>query len=332
MAVSRPPTDTDHNDVRLIQAFVKPGTDTLVWFEDPSTARPFWLVEWNGELYLPVENGQEIGIGLFNRSSDWRGYPIYVEGANLWTNGPSEPELCTPDQMWEIPGRQSRVFHHFFNVDTQQGRPLVMVTSGAGYAIGEASLGTTEFRGQIAIYQRLPRGQYGGITPPVTPRPWPGYLDDYPETRAGRSGTFGAKGGGLEAFGTRETFRSAGTKGGVSRGGGPSGFVPKGAGPAPKIHTDQQLGIGAGADEHVGSHVTGMQYGPEATRLGLVKTESRKDMRDVLAVARIEWSSWQWTPQGTSWWLNWVPLVPPTAPHVPVAPHRPHRPGYGYGA
>ena len=60
--------------------------------------------------------------------------------------------------MWEMKPGQRMLVKALMNPDAQQGRPLIITESGLGYTVGEASFGTTAYRGQIRVYEKLPLG------------------------------------------------------------------------------------------------------------------------------------------------------------------------------
>lgn len=303
MVVSNRPT-TNVGDIRLIPAWRVAGSQTTLWAQDMETMRPLHLVQWGDKIYLPVTEGLRLGIGLYNGSANWMGYPTYVEAKNLYDGGPSQPDDCTSDDMWEVQPYTKFVMDALKNRDHQTGRPLVIVANGLGMGIGEATFGTDEFRGQIRVYER---SAYPNTIPHSRPAsPFSGFGGGY------RGGFATRGGGGLESFGGEEVTRGAGPTRGTTRG-------------VPSVGTDHQVGIGAGAEERRESVETGVRYVRNSRLVAALNVESRADLREVLVAARHAVPQWYWTPEGPQWFTAWAPTEP-VAPHIPVAPPAPHRP------
>lgn len=303
MVVSNRPT-RNADDIRLIHAWRPAGSQTLIWAQDMSNGRLLHLVQWGEKFYLPVTQGLRLGIGVYNGSGNWMAYPTYIEAKNLYDNGPSQPDDCTSDDMWEVRPHSEFVMDALKNRDHHTGRPLVIVPNGLGMGIGEATYGTDEYRGQIRVYERSAVAHTVSQSPPADP--FPGFGGGY-------------RGGGLESL-DYETTRGAGpasygTKGsrGVTRGG-------------PEIGTDHQVGIGAGAEERRASYQTGVRYNRNSRLVAALHVESRSDLAEVLRAARHTSTAWYWTPNGPRWFATWTPPTAPVSPHIPVAPTAPHRP------
>jgi hypothetical protein len=141
----------------MIQAWRPSGSTTVLWAQDMFTGVPLHLVRWGDQLYLPVEPGLRFGICVYNGARNWKAYPTYVEAANLWSGGPSRPDDCTPDHMWEICPSERMVFDALMNAHSQRGRPFVVADSGEGFGIGETTFGTDEYHGQFRVYERSER-------------------------------------------------------------------------------------------------------------------------------------------------------------------------------
>ncbi len=303
MVVGNRPT-TNVGDIRLIHAWRQAGSQTILWAQDMETMRPLHLVQWGDKVYLPVTEGLRLGIGLYNGSAGWMGYPTYIEAKNLYDNGPSQPNDCTSDDMWEVQPYTKFVMDALKNRDHQTGRPLVIVANGLGMGIGEATFGTDEFRGQIRVYER-------SADPNTIPRSRSASpLQDF----GGYRGGFAMRGGGgLESFGYGEEItRSASPTRGVTRG-------------VPSVGTDHQVGIGAGAEERRESIETGVRYFRNSRLVAALNVESRADLSEVLRAARHTVPEWCWTPNGTRWFATWAPTEP-VSPHIPVASPAPHQP------
>lgn len=298
MAILNQPTG-DRSSYTFIRSFRPSGSTTVVWAQEMRSQRMYHFLRWGGDIYLPVGDGDHIGIGVYNGGPTWRAYPAYIEAKNLWEGGPSQPEDCSTDHMWELQPWQRMVMDALMNPGAQKGRPLVVVESGTGFGIGEATFGTEAYRGQIRLYERLMHG--GGHQ---YERPTNVGVGE-PEFLGGMRGV--VKGGGPESFGgpTR------------SRGAGPATRGSKG--PA---------AIGAGAEEYRGHYETGVTYQRNAQPVVFLKVEYRSDLQRMLNQA---WGTrWDWfwqIPVAPNWWdepWTWQPGYPePTAPQVPVAPHRP---------
>jgi len=312
MVVQHRPTTGDTRRIEMINAWHPLGSSTLLWAQDMSTGRPLQLVRWGDELYLPVTPGLRLGIGLCNRARTWRAYPTYLEGANIYSGGPALPNACTTNHMWELRPGQHMMLDALMNADEQLGRPLIIVPSGAGFGIGEATFGTTEYRGLIRVYERSSArsGWVQPMAPPPSyppPGPWPGSGGDLETLR-------NATGGPVR--------RSASYKGATST----PGFESLGAGPAPELRDAQPVGIGAGEEEHRTHVETGIRYRADAQLVAGLHVESREDLAEILASAQYPLSNWYWAPEGNRWYATWLPTTPrPTAAQVPVAPG-PHWP------
>jgi|GEM_PF-3487802 len=311
MAVSNRPTQ-DVNDIRLVSAWRPAGSQTILWAQDMKTGDLLHLVQWGNRIYLPVTTGLRLGIGVYNGSSGWKAYPMYVEGKNLYDNGPSRPDDCTSDDMWEAPAGSSLVMDALKNRDHRTGRALVIVSNGLGLGIGEATYGTDAFRGQIRVYERSALSY-------VAPRPMRSFDSDH----------FGARGG-LESFGNQTYGAATRSMGGLDTFGSKGVDVSRGV---PALGTDHQVGIGAGAEERRESRRTGVHYRRDSSLVAALCVESRADLAEVLGAAQHAGYQWYWTPSGPQWFTTWAPPAMPVSPHIPVAPepHRPEGNNWGWG-
>lgn len=312
MVLSTRPTVND-NDIRLIPAWQPVGSQTILWAQDMETRRLLHLVQWGDKIYLPVTEGLRLGIGVYNGSRDWKGYPTYVEAKNLYDNGPSQPDDCTSADMWEVKPLTSFVMDALKNRDHRTGRPLVIVQSGLGMGIGEATYGTDEFRGQIRVYERTAIAST--VPHESSMSPFPGF-GGY---RGGSRGGFATRGGAPESFGYDQ---------GATRGAGPASYGPPTTRGVPEVGTDHQVGIGAGAEELRESYETGVRYRRDSRLVAALCVESRADLAEVLRAARRPSIDWYWTPTGPQWFAHWTPSTSPVSPHIPLAP-QPHRPEGG---
>jgi len=298
MVVQNRPTN-DLGNIQLLHAWRPAGSQTLLWAKDMSTGRLLHLMQWGDQLYLPVTEGLRLGICIFNGSGNWMAFPTYIEGKNLFDNGPSRPDDCTIEDMWEVEPGGSHVMDALKGRDRRTGRPLIIVPNGQGMGVGEATYGTDAYRGQIRIYERRAENLAASYKQPMRPSFYP----SGPTTRDADP----------HIFGSGETTRGGATKGG--------GAVPRGV---PQIGTNHQVGIGAGAEELRPSHATGVQYGHGSLLVAALRVESRADLAEVLRAARHVGAEWYWTPSGPRWFTTWTPPVNPVSPHIPVAHPAPH--------
>lgn len=298
MVVSNRPSD-NVNDIQLIRAWRPTGSLTTLWAQDMTYGRLLHLVQWGGEIYLPVREGMRLGIGVYNGSGDWKAYPTYIEAKCLYDNGPAQPNDCTSDDMWELSPFTSLVMDALKNGDHQTGGPLIIVPNGLGMGVGEATFGTDEYRGQIRVYERsAERAQQRRSRRP--------FLGSGGGNRGGsRSASMGYED---EATHSMRSF------------GGPADFG------FPEVGADHRVGIGAGAEEQRESVVTGVHYKHDARLVAALRVESRKYLVDVLRAARLAHSDWHWTASDPTWFVNWRPSASPVPPHIPIAPQPPHRP------
>jgi hypothetical protein len=294
MAIQNQPTG-NRGHVEFIRYLRPQGSQTVFWVQEMRTNRMYHLLRWGDNIYLPVGEGDHLGLGFYNGRQSWVAYPMYVEALNLWDGGQSEPEDCDTDHMWELKPYQRMVADALMNANAQVGRPLIVVQSGAGFAIGESTFGSTQWRGQIRIYERLVYGS--------------GYQYQR-ETNEG-FGTFGGLRGreevGPQTMGIPKSF------GEITRGG-----------PAPK---GGRAAIGAGEEEFRGHVETGVSYQRDSQPVVFLQTELREDLLDMLSRAWGTKWDWFWSmPSSESlWWDNpwtWSPHQH-TSPQVPPAP-RPH--------
>ncbi len=131
-----------------------PSPGTTMWIQNMTTKQAIGLVKWGDTWYLPVDDGMHIGIGIYNGNSFAIACPAYVEARNIWDGGPAQPEDCSTDHMWEFMPGQQMVIDALMSPNSQNGRPLVIVSAGEGLAVGENTFGTTRFRGQVHVYER----------------------------------------------------------------------------------------------------------------------------------------------------------------------------------
>ncbi len=186
------------------------------------------------------------------------------------------------------------------NPGAQRGRSLIVVESGNGLAIGEATFGITEFRSQIRVYERI---QLGG-----------GYQRYRPtnvgEGRGLRGMVPAARSLGPEE-GSLESIARAGAKGIADE----------------PVYRGGRAAIGAGEEEYRQHSYTGVRYQRNAQPVIFLRTEFRCDLQPMITSA---WDSdWDWfwpIPPGPNWWdESWTWRPGRTASQVPVAPHRPRK-------
>jgi hypothetical protein len=299
MVVQNRPT-TRPNDIRLVDAWPPAGNpSSLLWVVDMRTGGNVRLLEWGDKLYVPVTEGMHLGIGLYNRTGAHRAYPIFVEAANLFDGGPSEPDDCSTRYMWELRPGATMLAHALVNPDSQAGRPLIIVPAHQGFGVGEATFGTERYRGQIRVYERSEAARTRRTPRPTYPTPGFPY--------GGGDAEVLRDAGSLESFGASST--RGGTKG-IS---------------FPEVGTTDQVAIGAGEEAYLGKYDTGVTYRRDAQLLGALQLESEADLAEVLRAAQLT-PDWYWSAP-SDWYQTWRPSPRPTAPRVPVAP-TPHT-GFG---
>jgi len=138
-------------------------TETVVWPIDSRTGYPLHIVKWGGELYLPVESALQVAIGVYNGSAEWRAYPVYAGEANIHVNGPSRPDQCSTDHMWEVQPQDHVIVDAFLGRDTQ---PLTVMPYSQTYKLGKATPITNTRPNQLRIFERvqasgsMPRGKH----------------------------------------------------------------------------------------------------------------------------------------------------------------------------
>lgn len=269
-------------------------------------------------LFCPVPTDRPfyLGIGLKNHSSRYKAYPTYIGGANVYLNGNGDPGACTSQEMWELRPHQAMIISHLLDPNAQQGRRLVVTPRGEGYGIGEATYGTTEFAGRIVVYERDSEGdqyhhRHGG-----------GFLgsDDF-ESRGDISSRGVRMGGTPKGLGLLggdlESTRSAGDSR-ITR--GPS----RSRSAEPQVDVD----IGAGAEQRVSHHDTGMTYSPTVISFPAIQliseAEAEELYRQIMGNHRIE--RYGEINRSQEWWN--VPNFTVTGAHIPMPPlpghHRPH--------
>jgi hypothetical protein len=154
----------DADQIELIRSFQPSGSRSVVSLWDAGENRRLPMLRWGDSIFAPVYEGMRFGLEIFNGRETMVAVPIYVEGANLWVGGSSEPEDCDPDHMWELNPGKSLKIDALMNSAAQRGRPIVITQTGLGSTVGEATFGTDAFRGQLRIFERLP------INPPPPPK------------------------------------------------------------------------------------------------------------------------------------------------------------------
>lgn len=171
------------NSPRLIKAWRPADTETIIWAIDMSRMTPLRMVlSSDNRLSVPVIPDIKIGVGTYNGSKTfWKGYPIFVDGANLWSGGTADPNTCSNNEMWQLPPDQSGVFDALMNRNCELGRPLTVVYGGSGYGIGEATFHTMQLNGQIVIYERI------GVSGPKQTHPTPYYPPGVRKIRSERT-------------------------------------------------------------------------------------------------------------------------------------------------
>ena len=265
------------------------GSNTVVFMEDMKTGLGLSMLRWGNEIYLPVEEGLNFGIGIHNGHSNFTAYPIFIEAKNLWDGGQNEPEACDTDHMWEFRAGQTQIVDKLMDPHSPTGRPLQIVPKGQGYGVGESTFGTTAFDGQIRVYERLalfgggyqaPRHTNEGYSSPT--------LESFGGQVKGLGGTRGAS-----------STRSAGATRGAA--------------------------IGAGAEVRQDHHDTGVRYQVQSEPVIFLRMEYRDALHPFLQSVM---GPWQWTfriPSNSYWWNEMVST--PVSPQVPLAPgpHLPRR-------
>lgn len=296
MAIQHTPSG-DPKFFDLIRFFRPSGSRTIAWAQDMDRNAILRLLRWGDEIYLPVYDGLRLGIGICNGSDIMRAYPIYIEAVNLWQGGQPQPEDCDTDHMWELMPGQTQVIDKMMNPHAQEGRPLIITETGFGNTVGEAVLGTSAYRGQIRVYERLSK--------------YSGDFQSYRRTNEG-SGSHDVYLGGSE------------WRGGPTRGMGP--MTTKGGHlEMNDVTRGGRAGIGLGASEHQSHHETGVSYQRNAQPVVYLRVEYRSDLQPMLSAA---WGSkWDWFepfPRTSFWWDDPWDWHLPTFPQVPeVKPHRP---------
>lgn len=154
MAIQRfPRGNQDYFD--LVRAFKPTGSETTVAVADvtdPYRKRLVRLVKWGNDFYLPTYVGMKYAIIINNGADRWMAYPSYFGGNPVYHGAPQDPELCTPDQMWELaPGKEMFISHL---MQGQNGREFVVTEVGQGVTIAEATHGNSDLAGDIVVYER----------------------------------------------------------------------------------------------------------------------------------------------------------------------------------
>lgn len=152
--------------VRLVRQVV--SGDLVFWVTD-GNGNVVHLLEWgDGNIYLPGKHGMRFALNVHNRSGSWVGLPTFIEGLNVWTQGPNRPEDCTPKHMWEVAPYRTLKIDALMG-DAGTGRPFVM-TFEEGASVGQAMFGLDprdDLVGQIVVYERSQKKfrQSGSGTP-----------------------------------------------------------------------------------------------------------------------------------------------------------------------
>ncbi len=276
------------------------GGNTVVWAENLSTGEMYHLLRWGNNVYLPVEAGDHIGIGVYNDSPYWKAYPAFVEALNIWEDGQSEPENCDPNHMWEVSSYERLLIDALMNPNGQSGRPLIITRSGEGFGIGESTFGTTAYRGQIRIYERnqqyRPAHSYGAQHPGQLHVPEGPYRNTEAQTLGG----------------TRETVRTRGS------------FKTE---QEETPRTDRgSAAIGVGAEEHRSHYQTGINYVRASELVMSFQVEFRKDLQPMLNRAWGKQWSWFWPRPHEARWFDapwtWQSPRHRTSPQIPIIqPH-----------
>ena len=280
----RPTTAPSTTGVTFLSSYRAPGSSATVWVQNKH-GEVLTLVRWGDDLYVPLQVGDDFGVGVFNGSGSLKGYPFYVEGLNLFEKAPSEPEDCRSDQMWEIRPGQELVINKLMSEDGQNGRPFVMVDSGVGLNIGEATFGTSEFTGQIRVYER---NSVSRVRPPLHHHSY--HNDTYGQCKN------------LEEY----TLKGLKSSGGERRTG-------------PELESPR-IGVGAGEEEHVSSYETGEQYDRTSRPVAVFRLEQRDDLEAMLG--QHVPSSWRMRrPLGSP--FTWRPIsTGRVSSHIPYASHQ----------
>lgn len=298
-------------EIEFIRSFSPKGSPTRVRAVDLSSGgipTPVLMLKWGREIYLPVYNGMKPGIVVRNNRQVWIAIPSYIERVNTWDGGPSEPEDCTPDFMWECPPKDEVTISHFVNPNYPEGRPFIITETGFGNTAGEAVFSTTEYRGEFHLYERLqlgagPQQRRNANEGTVVPATTDFYIEE-----------------GLECLGgtvrKSPVARDAGTDKTIG------GLVDD-----PNVG---RAGFGAGEVERVNHVHTGVEYNYQAEPILALNVEYREDLLDMLKRA---WSWWDgsWTyVLPSSWWNDRWTWGPPrrSSPvsRIPViTPHRGRR-------
>src|SRR5678816_2520577 len=105
----RTPPDRDQDSVELIRSFRPTGSATVVSLWDAGEGVRLPMLRWGNAIYSPVYEGMRFAVAT------------YIEGANLWTFGPSAPEECAPSHMWEIRPRETLRVDALMNPEGQRG-------------------------------------------------------------------------------------------------------------------------------------------------------------------------------------------------------------------
>jgi hypothetical protein len=346
MAPRRAP-DQDVDQIEFIRSFRPSGSSTVVSMWDVGEGARLPMLRWGNAIYCPVYEGMRFGVEVYNGRDSMVAYPTYVEGANLWSGGPAEPEDCLPSHMWEISPGQVLRFDALMNPAGQRGRPIVITQTGMGATVGEATFGTTEHRGQLRIYERMPEPQLrlrseaahmtrAGVV--HDERTMSRHLDGDFERAAPVSASAGPEIDDYVASPAPLPEAAAPLPAGLSpppaalspaAGAAPRAVPPRAPGaaaPAPmpaRAQASTRLGpagFGAGEEEERRHHFTGVNYLRPVHPVVFLRTEFRDDLDELLRAKLGTGWGWRWPEAWGATWREepWMWPVPPTAPQVPV--------------
>lgn len=333
----------------------RPYRSNLLVFVEIAGKGAAWLLRWGKDLYLPVDKGDQLTVHVFNGNNFYVATPAFMGGANVYENGPSRPEICTPDDMWEA---QPGGYIHMEGIHdhrTQRTRPFTIVDTGHGLTISEAKFGTTEFRGLFYGYERWqigygspPRREWGDGWSTSVPAPHPFYWEGYPLEPPPvpgiypgphrRSGVRGVEKGVPESFRGGEEFLESTREAGPTRSFGESDSslgmrgvkgVKERSSSQRRSADEGRAGVGLGSAKYQASHDTGVSYNGFSSPLYQFIVEYRRDLRGFGILLPPE-SDWFWSlPNFLQPWWETFPGWAQTgeiSPEVPVA--QPHRPRY----
>lgn len=303
------------------------GSRLVMFLVNGKTRRPYTLLRWGDELYLPVREGDQPEVYIHNGYYNmWVATPAFLEGLNVYQGGPNQPELCTPDHMWEVKPGQYVHINGIHDPVTNQTRPIIIERFGQGLTIAEAVYHDASLRGQWTFYERWQRG-FG--TPPN--RDWNdihsvGYEPSVP--------SYWSRPYQAEPADWRENLILRGPARDVTPPAGDVELESYVKGPVSMgipTRSTGRAGTGLGQAEHQASYETGVQYNLLSAKLALINVEFRHDLAEMFGWSNLPDEHWYWPmPDLTRpWWdsLPWYFDTPTggIANDVPLAPHRPRR-------